>query len=407
MKAELRSLKLGDLSINAYFRKIESIDTILTSLGSPVSNDDAVTIIFKGLPDKYDNVFGIIVHQEPFSDLKMDRSMLTAEEMRLKLRAQASPIDSTFSSPLVLLANGGLYPFGEHFKFLHNGVHGNTLLWSTSNVHPTPPSTTTPTMTHDRMALIQTQQALLAKLGYNDKNNIGRLLANTPVLNPTRNTTHVALHMSPSHTSHGSAQSYATYHSPPGFSFLQEAAHQPSPQSGQPGQATNMGQSGQLAGIETILPNAFNAMTLHDPTNGNWNMDTCASSYLNDSVYSLSDVFNLCIYPSVSFGDGYSIPVTNFDHSILPTPHRPLHLNNIIITPNIVKNLIFACQFFRDNHCTIEFDAFGFSVKDFMTRRALLRCDITRDLYTVTKPSTIPYAFLTSQYAWHQRLGHP
>ncbi|GKC72756.1 hypothetical protein Tco_1118639 [Tanacetum coccineum] len=62
LKAELRSLKLGDLSIDAYFRKIESITTILTSLGSPISNDDVVTITLEGLPDKYDNVSGIIVH---------------------------------------------------------------------------------------------------------------------------------------------------------------------------------------------------------------------------------------------------------------------------------------------------------------------------------------------------------
>nr|GEW54961.1 ribonuclease H-like domain-containing protein [Tanacetum cinerariifolium] len=40
-----------------------------------------------------------------------------------------------------------------------------------------------------------------------------------------------------------------------------------------------------------------------------------------------------------------------------------------------------------------------------MTRRILLRCDSTGDLYPVTKPS-IPYAFLTSQYMWHQRLRH-
>ncbi|GJU37193.1 putative reverse transcriptase domain-containing protein [Tanacetum coccineum] len=53
LKAELRSLKLGDLSIDAYFHKIESIATILTSLGSPISNDDVVTISLEGLPDKY------------------------------------------------------------------------------------------------------------------------------------------------------------------------------------------------------------------------------------------------------------------------------------------------------------------------------------------------------------------
>ncbi|GKB71533.1 ribonuclease H-like domain-containing protein [Tanacetum coccineum] len=63
-----------------------------------------------------------------------------------------------------------------------------------------------------------------------------------------------------------------------------------------------------------LLPNAFNAMTLHDPTLCNWNMDTCASIHLNDFIYSLSDVLNMCIYPSVSVGDGYPIPVTNSGH---------------------------------------------------------------------------------------------
>ncbi|GKB58091.1 hybrid signal transduction histidine kinase M [Tanacetum coccineum] len=70
LKAELRSLKLGDLSINAYFHKIESIATILTSLRSPISNDDVVAFALEGLPDKYENVSSIIVHREPFLDLK-------------------------------------------------------------------------------------------------------------------------------------------------------------------------------------------------------------------------------------------------------------------------------------------------------------------------------------------------
>ncbi|GKA26175.1 ribonuclease H-like domain-containing protein [Tanacetum coccineum] len=136
-------------------------------------------------------------------------------------------------------------------------------------------------------------------------------------------------------------------------------------------------------------------------------MDTCASSHLNDSVTSLSGVLDMCIYPSVSVGDGHSIPVTNAGRSIFPIPMRPLHLNNILITPNIVKSLIYVRQFVRDNNCTVEFDAFDFSVKDFMTRQVLLRCDSTGDLYLVTTPSPIPHSSLTSQHTWHQRLGHP
>ncbi|GJW67107.1 ribonuclease H-like domain-containing protein [Tanacetum coccineum] len=123
-------------------------------------------------------------------------------------------------------------------------------------------------------------------------------------------------------------------------------------------------------------------------------MDTSTSSHLNNSVNSLSEIFNLCMYPSISVGDGDSIPVTNTGHSILPTPLKSLHLNNVLITPHIVKNLISVRQFVRDNNCTIEFDAFGFSVKDFMTRRVLFQCDSMGDIYPVTAPSLIPHAFL-------------
>ncbi|GJT64473.1 ribonuclease H-like domain-containing protein [Tanacetum coccineum] len=274
LKAEFHFLKLGDLSIDAYFRKFESIATILTSLGSLISNDDVVTIALDGLSDKYDNVYGIIVHREPFSDLtgSQDSSF-----------DNGSPIDSTYSLPLVLLANGG----------------NNTR-------HPD-----------------------VASKKPNYKGQLGQ-------------------------------------QSPPGQSGQQGKSGQPS----QMGQHVSLGQSCQLSWQTTTLPNDFNVMKLQDTVAGNWNMDTGASSHLTDSVYSLSEIFKMCIYLSVSVGDGYSIPVTNFGDSILPTPHRPLHLKNVLITHNIVKNLIYRWRSLAGH------EAF------------------------------IPHAFLTSQYAWHQRLGN-
>ncbi|GJS65884.1 hybrid signal transduction histidine kinase M [Tanacetum coccineum] len=107
LKAELRSLKLGDLRMDAYFRKIESIATILTSLGSPVSSEDVVNFSLEGLPDKYDHVCGIRHHRDTFPDLKIARSMLTTEEMRLKSKAHSLPMDSFSSSPMVLMAESG------------------------------------------------------------------------------------------------------------------------------------------------------------------------------------------------------------------------------------------------------------------------------------------------------------
>nr|GEX08130.1 hybrid signal transduction histidine kinase M [Tanacetum cinerariifolium] len=56
LKAELRSMKLGDLSIDAYFRKFESIVVILKGLGSSLTDEDVVKFVLEGLPTKYDNV---------------------------------------------------------------------------------------------------------------------------------------------------------------------------------------------------------------------------------------------------------------------------------------------------------------------------------------------------------------
>ncbi|GJW39714.1 ribonuclease H-like domain-containing protein [Tanacetum coccineum] len=56
----------------------------------------------------------------------------------------------------------------------------------------------------------------------------------------------------------------------------------------------------RFTGKNTTLPHAFAARTSHDPTTDAWNMDTGASSHLNNSVTSLSTTFNSCMYPSVS-----------------------------------------------------------------------------------------------------------
>ncbi|GJS15252.1 ribonuclease H-like domain-containing protein [Tanacetum coccineum] len=48
------------------------------------------------------------------------------------------------------------------------------------------------------------------------------------------------------------------------------------------------------------------------------------------------------------------------------------------------------------------------TVKDFLTRHILLRCDSAGDLYPVTSPSSTPHALLSvSPSTWHQRLRHP
>ncbi|GJW06194.1 hypothetical protein Tco_1568617 [Tanacetum coccineum] len=132
----------------------------------------------------------------------------------------------------------------------------------------------------------------------------------------------------------------------------------------------------------STLPQAFHTMTHQDPS---WNMDTGASSHLADNTSILTSFSNLSIYPYIFVGNGNSIPVTHTGHSFLHTSYKPLHLNHILVTPHINKNLIYVRKFTRDNDVSVEFDAYGFSVKDYQTQKILLRCDSTGDLYLVTQ----------------------
>nr|GEU99862.1 ribonuclease H-like domain-containing protein [Tanacetum cinerariifolium] len=326
LKAELRNLKLRDLSIN-------------------------------GLPSTYETISTVIVSREPFPDLKTVRYLLTTHEMRLKSRVQNPLVEATSASPMVLLAKSntsarrgpslekvnnpcwsftkGSYRFGDACKYLHNGVHGkSTLLPRTSGL---------------ASSVSDMLQSLLDKFGLNAPN-----------------------------TSTPSPLVAYTVSVPPGFpsgiqyptGSLQQGVYYP-----QQGVQTF---SGPPQGVH-LVPGPS-----QPPVQFKTGVQQQQGGSFPGSVH-LGQSPSMPFHPSQLFasgsqvGDGGFILVTNSGHNVLSTLFRPL----------------------------LEFDPFGFSVKDFITRWVLLRCNSTGDLYPVTKPSTIPHAFLTSQYTWHQRLGHP
>ncbi|GJY35146.1 ribonuclease H-like domain-containing protein [Tanacetum coccineum] len=57
LKTKLRSIQLGDLSMEAYFQKVDSLMTILASLDSPVSHEYVVHYVIAGLPGNYNQDF--------------------------------------------------------------------------------------------------------------------------------------------------------------------------------------------------------------------------------------------------------------------------------------------------------------------------------------------------------------
>jgi hypothetical protein len=136
--------------------------------------------------------------------------------------------------------------------------------------------------------------------------------------------------------------------------------------------------------------------------------------------HTISDVGNLTsVCPShindpsfIIVGNRSSLPVTSVgDMTLL----GPFYLNNVLVTPDIIQNLLSVRRFTTDNCCSIEFDPFGLYVKDLSTSNVITRCDSSRPLYTMRLSSrstplsyvAAPTALIASASTWHCRLGHP
>ena len=109
----------------------------------------------------------------------------------------------------------------------------------------------------------------------------------------------------------------------------------------------------------------------------------------------------------ITVGNGSNIPISCRGTSTLSVANTTFHLNNVLVALALVRNLLSIRQFTRDNSCSIEFDALGFSVKDLQMGRVILRCNSGRDLYTITPMPPPTCSLTTSATLLHHHLGHP
>ena len=63
-----------------------------------------------------------------------------------------------------------------------------------------------------------------------------------------------------------------------------------------------------------------------------------------------------------------------------------LRLNNVLVSPQLIKNLISVRQFTIDNNCFEEFDPAGCSVKVLPSRTEIVRCNSSGPLYPLRLP---------------------
>jgi histone deacetylase 1/2 len=143
------------------------------------------------------------------------------------------------------------------------------------------------------------------------------------------------------------------------------------------------------------------------PSSSDWYLDTGASTHMSSNSGNLHT--SSVVHPSTSItvGNGARLSVSHSASTSIPTSASPLLLNQVPVSPSLVKNLISVRKLTRDNNVSIEFDPHGFSVKDIPTNKVTLRCESSGDLYPLRLPPQLALSASSSADLWHQRLGHP
>lgn len=96
----------------------------------------------------------------------------------------------------------------------------------------------------------------------------------------------------------------------------------------------------------------------------NWYTDTVATDHVT------SELEKLAIRDKYKGGDhihtasSAGMEIKNIGHSIVPTPSRNLHLNNILHVPQAAKNLVSVHRLAKDNSAFLEFHPDYFLIKD-------------------------------------------
>jgi hypothetical protein len=146
---------------------------------------------------------------------------------------------------------------------------------------------------------------------------------------------------------------------------------------------------------------------------GDWIMDTGVSFHIANHLGILTSSSPRPLHTSIIIGNGAPLPVSQFGSSVITTFSTPLHLNNVLISSHLIKNLISVHALTCDSYVSVTFDTFGFSIMDFRTWMILLRCDSIGELYPLhsssNKATASSRSFLASHSTelWHVQLGHP
>ncbi|KAJ9564595.1 LOW QUALITY PROTEIN: hypothetical protein OSB04_000561, partial [Centaurea solstitialis] len=422
LQEQFRNTKKGTSSITDFCHNLKNLADALADCDSKIDDIELVMQILRQLPPSYHSIVDVITNTKPFPSFLEAKNMLLLHESREEsvephtdtpLTSSAALYSSTPSAPngkpknksnkgrnfgrvaskggggvilmflraLTLLQGHSQAYFGNspgHVSSVQPGLLGAPPVpsFGTGSPQPSPTMLSAP----PQLSAHPFHQPLVNSHQY----HYGLPQSPTPMPVPTQFAQHAQPVPPP-------AQSPFSGHPPPQPSFGGHASQYSQPQ-------------------YTDLSSVFQAMSVQPPQDNNFYMDTGASRHMTfnqGTIHSLTP----CNSSFIQVGTGAVVPAKYTGHCKLPFSPWPLMLNNVLVSDKLIKNLISVKRFTIDNSVSVEFDPFGFTVKDLKTGSFLQRCDSDHhDLYPVLPPSP-QSAVATANVAvsfdvWHRRLGH-
>jgi hypothetical protein len=379
LETELRSVMQGDMSMMAYCTKLKRLADQLSDIGHPVSEPSQVLNLLRGLNPRYRYVKPVITSKSPPHTFQSARSFLLLEELSVQHDAVAEATQAL------------------------TVTHGDQSSGASSGAKDGSSSSSAPrrdNRANNRNGNSRYNNRSDRRRGRNNGNGNGggsRFSNNqqpgqwTPGHNPWQ----------------GLVQAWSMPFRAPGAGVLgprppfqpqqaMAAYHQPPPT---PGNVFNN------SALYAALHSAGNQQPPQSASD--WYFDTGATSHMSSSSGNFHPSVLRPFSSSIIVGNGARLLVTHQAQTLIPTATSPLRLNDVLISPSLIKNLISVRCLTRDNNVSIEFDPSGFSIKDLPSRAEMLRCESSGDLYPLRLPhhQALTASAMTSM--WHQRLGHP
>jgi hypothetical protein len=113
----------------------------------------------------------------------------------------------------------------------------------------------------------------------------------------------------------------------------------------------------------------------------NWYVNSGATDHITGELEKLTVRNKYQGGDQIHMVSGAGMDISHIGHAVVNTPHRPIHLNNILYVPKARKNLISVHRLTIDNSIFVELHPFFFLIKDQKTRRVLLKGRCVGGLY--------------------------